>query len=517
MGGQRMRLHRVWRLSADTVVGVLLLALLGAVLGPRWDPQPWQGTATADLPSTTQIVPQSTASSVPPAAVAEGANGPYAVHQQNITISLSTSADPAAPQIGALVYEPVGAEGPLPAVVFVHGAGTGSSQVAFIDQAKSLASHGVVALVPDKRLDTYTTTHRDYVAMARDYQQSVLVARSWPTVDPDRVGVYAESEGCWVAPVMAAADAQIAFVILASAPVVTPRQQGAYATDNYLRNTHVPTGVLRVIPRILGMRIPGDFDYIDFDVSPYQQQMRQPTLVVYGTADASMPMGQGAEQILADLQTAQNTDVTVRFYAGANHGLHRDGETAPEFLRDLSTWVVGLPSTAAVSPQISGAAVNQRYQADAVPTPTWLVDGKAMLWTMLGALCLIIAGAIAIFWRRRNKGVAPGLNQAVLWWSALTIVTWVGLLGYLRGVGWLALNYRTNDLLVTGGWLLVRALGVAGVAWAVIFGRRALQHLRESRPLAHRWEDAAALTSVAFPTLVLMVLLAYWGVYQLGV
>ena len=124
-------------------------------------------------------------------------------------------------------------------------------------------------MVPNKRLDTYTTIHRDYVAMAADYARSIDVLRGWPGVDPDRVGVYGESEGGWIVPVMTAEHPQIAFGVLVSAPVVPPRQQAAFAADMYLRNTDVPHGVFRAIPRAVGLEFPGEmFDYADFDFAP---------------------------------------------------------------------------------------------------------------------------------------------------------------------------------------------------------------------------------------------------------
>lgn len=92
--------------------------------------------------------------------------------------------------VGGILREPVDAGDDLPGVVFVHGAGTGLATEAFVDVAADLASAGVVTLVPDKRLDTYTTRHRDYEAMARDYERSVDLLRTRPGVDPDQVGLY---------------------------------------------------------------------------------------------------------------------------------------------------------------------------------------------------------------------------------------------------------------------------------------------------------------------------------------
>ena len=57
------------------------------------------------------------------------------------------------------------------------------------DTIAKVKASGVVTMVPDKRLDTYTARHRDYVAMAADYARSVEVLRGWADVDPARVGL----------------------------------------------------------------------------------------------------------------------------------------------------------------------------------------------------------------------------------------------------------------------------------------------------------------------------------------
>src|SRR4029079_7975217 len=75
----------------------------------------------------------------------------------------------------------------------------------------------------------------------------------------------------------------------------------------------------------------GGFEYADFDVTPFQREMRQPVFVVYGTGDASMPVIQGAGQVIQDTAVAGNGDVTVRYYEGANHGIRVDGQVDATF------------------------------------------------------------------------------------------------------------------------------------------------------------------------------------------
>nr|WP_029288950.1 acyl-CoA thioester hydrolase/BAAT C-terminal domain-containing protein [Cellulomonas sp. HZM] len=494
---------------ASTALGVIVLAILGTAMGPQWDP----------LPLTDPLEVESTSTAIGGAPALRT----YEVKTSVITVQLDGTT------VQAKVQEPVGATGPLPGVVFVHGAGTGSHATAFREQSAAMAAAGIVTLVPDKRLDTYSLRHRDYVTMAGDYERSVEALRGLAGVDPDRVGVYAESEGAWIAPVMAAKDPRIAFVVLTSAPVVPPREQGAFAADNYLRNTNVPRGVFRAIPRAVGMALPGgSIDYADFDVTPWQRQMRQPVLVAYGTGDSSMPIVQGAEQIIRDTAIAGNNDVTVRYYAHANHGMKLpDGVMAPDFLTGLSGWVLGLPQTADAPPRIAGDQPEQEFVAAPVPQPRWLRSGDVVLGTVLvsGALVLlpllVVPGARVVEAARRSRGgavhrLARGVPVRLAVFGTATVLTVVALVWYIVAIARLALDYAHNDWVVKGGWIGVRVLGIA----AVVAGLVVVAALR--RPRAQDAPRTGVVRSVVawgavVGSCVLLVVLAYWGVFQLGI
>lgn len=504
--------ERPYGVVASTALGVVVLAMIGAVLGPAWDPAPMSDPLVSTSPST---------------AITNAPRlGDYEVRQRVVEVPLDGAT------VQAQITEPVGAGGSLPAVVFVHGAGTGRFARAFVAQARSFASHGIVTIVPDKRLDTYTTSHRDYVAMAGDYERSVELARTLSSVDPDRVGIYAESEGAWIAPVMAAADQRLAFVVLVSAPVVPPREQAAFAVDSYLRNTGVPRGVFRAIPRAVGALPGSGFEYADFDVTPYQRRMRQPVLLVYGTGDSSMPTVQGAEQVLRDTAVAGGAGTTVRYYEGANHGIRVHGDVLPEFLRDVSGWVLGLPGTAGAEPVIAGAQPHQTYLAQPVPMPRWLSDGVVMILGIAVAGGLIVVAGLAVavgrlgeLLRRRTAATAArpvrryarGTALGLAGLGAGAILTVVALAWYLVSIGRLALDYQRNDVVVTGGWLLVRAVGIAVVVVGVLLVQRVRSVHLDGGVVAPGVLRSVAMWTVVGCSSLLLVVLAYWGVYQLGI
>lgn len=503
-----------YRIALSSALAVVALSVIGVVSGPGWDPVPM--TRTIDVQSTDTTI--GTAIGV---ADAEPV-GTYEVSTTVVTVELAGA------EVEARISMPVGASGERPGIVFVHGAGTGRFTDAFVGQAHDLASAGIVTMVPNKRLDTYSTRDRNYIAMANDYLRSVTALREWPGVDPGRVGVYGESEGAWIVPVMAADNPAVDFVVLVAAPVVPPRQQAAFAVDSYLRHTGVPVDVLRAIPRFVGMEFPGGgFDYGSFEVRPFQERMRQPVLVVYGTGDAAMPTVQGALQIIDDMAVGGNGGYTVRFYAGADHGIKIDHVLVPEFVRDLAVWIRDLPASADAEPRVAGDEPYQRFVAGPVDRPRWFAEGDLLVASLAGALLALMVGpvlwAVRAVRRRRaraaggpepGKSLTHGVIGPLVSVAAGAVVTLVLLVVYLLTVANLAQNYRTSAVIVQGGWLLVRLMGIASVVAGVILVYRMLDGRRRggtpaARDAVGRWTLGCAVGGSA----VLLVWLAYWGVF----
>ncbi|WP_244963240.1 alpha/beta hydrolase [Actinomyces trachealis] len=506
------------RTVGTVVVAVMGLCLVGTLAGPRWHPRPLD-TAT--------VLPTTTDTSIG-GAVATVAVGTYQVSTQDVMIQLDDGA-----QAPARLRLPVGASEPLPGVVFMHGAGTHNIEHGFAEQAEALASAGAATLVPTKPERGYSLTERDYLSMAAGYAHSITYLRTVPGVDAKRVGIYAESEGAFPGVVATAQDPQVAFLVLASAPVVRLRQQAALAADSYLRRVGAPEQLMTIIPRVLGARsLPGGaFGYVDFDATEYEQHIKVPVLMLYGTNDDSMPLVQGPYTIWQGLQANGNHKLTVRYYEAANHGLKlgtkTDGPLAPGVARDLSRWVVGLPATASAVPHVAGAQPRQRYWAQ-TPSPTrWYASGDLMLGSLLAGTGLLVAAALGwLLGQAPRLGGRPGLHlpdpigRMTVAAGLSVLATWMLYLAYLAGIIHLATSHSTDPLLSYGGLLVAQ---VAGLGTVIIIVRLSQEVWRRRKDLraglaGKRWYTPAAflvLAAARLGSLILLVDLAYWGLFPL--
>ena len=120
--------------SAAILIG---LAVVGALAGPTWDP----------VPVTDHLQPTASSTQIGGLEAGHAAGrvhppGTFQVRETEVHIQLDGS------EVGGLLREPVGAGSDLPGLVFVHGAGTGKSSEAFVEQGQQIASAGVVTAVP---------------------------------------------------------------------------------------------------------------------------------------------------------------------------------------------------------------------------------------------------------------------------------------------------------------------------------------------------------------------------------
>ncbi|PKV09688.1 alpha/beta hydrolase family protein [Bifidobacterium asteroides] len=385
------KLKRAGFTAASFVVILLVMLLLGQAMTPDWQVEPYRNHI--QVPTRSTAIASRLGTTTP--------EGTYKVKERKISIVLDGGV-----RIQAIVRQPRDREGTGPACLFIHGAGTGKSSEVYGDLTSAMASAGITTLVPDKRLDNYTTFHRDYQALAADYQRSLDQLRSWPGVDPTKVGLYAESEGTWISSIMTAKDSSIAFSILTSPPVYPGRRQMAMAATNYLDLIGAPKGIRNVIPRFIGMDLSLlGLEYADFPSLPYLDQLRMPVMINFGTMDVSMPVEQGAQEIIRRTHASGNDNVTLRYYP-TNHQIRTGSRLAkdglplePRYTHNLEDWInavaLGTQADQWSTPMIAGS---QPHQLNQVPdrTDSGLISSlTALLTLMASGPVLLVAALIA--------------------------------------------------------------------------------------------------------------------------
>ena len=127
--------------------------------------------------------------------------------------------------------------GPHPAVVMIHGSGPATRDV-FLPVADVLVRNGVAVLIHDKRgtgASTGNYNRADFGDLAADALAGVAWLAAHPEIDPRQIGLHGFSLGSWVAPLAAARNPDVAFVIVESAPATTPAEHERQRVDRQMR------------------------------------------------------------------------------------------------------------------------------------------------------------------------------------------------------------------------------------------------------------------------------------------
>ncbi|GAA5086586.1 hypothetical protein HNP84_000877 [Thermocatellispora tengchongensis] len=493
---------QVGRGTLGVAAGLVLavLAAVGYALPPSFDPPPLK------LDGTFRALPAQPAAELAPVA-AEAA------------ISTEDVAIPARYETLQATIRAPKTPGRHPALVFVQGSGNGARDE-FTPQAEWLARAGIVTLVYDKRTVGYSFRNRDFELLADDALRMVEHLRKRPDVDPARTGLWGVSEGTWVTPIAASRSSDVGFLVMVSAPNVSPMRQVAWALNEQLQRLHAPIGVRDLLTRAMGAV---GFDFLRHDPMPALRGISQPVLSLYGTMDPSIPFVESTRALTTALAEGGNDEYTIRFLKSADHAMRvRGGPYAPGYLETLANWIVKLPGSATPpeAVRIAGATPVQRYQASDVPAAPWYAGD-----TVIGlALCLAAVGYVAgpvaeIVVRLRGRSTAAEAN-ARLWppirrrlrrmaWTGLGLL--VSVAGFITLLVLFSVNQAGAWPAVLAGWLVVRVLAVLMLLQEVTAVAALMSALREGWQPG-RWQHVA-VAGVLGGTGLLLALAAYYGLY----
>src|SRR5690606_33793536 len=133
-------------------------------------------------------------------------------------------------------------------------------------------------------------------------------------------------------------------------------------------------------------------------------------------------------------------------------------------------------------------------------------------------------------------GLAPGFRVPLAGLGVGAAATTVALVAYLVAVARLALDYEKDAWVVQGGWVGVRLVGLATLVAAALLLNRAAEVRAARRAAAERADASVAVVAetralrvargvstrvmlgcVVAGSTILLVVLACWGVYRLGI
>jgi uncharacterized protein len=290
---------------------------------------------------------------------------------------------------------------PVPAVVLIHGAGPEKRDGAgnmLRDAAVQFASHGIAALIYDKRGNGDSSgdwINADFNDLADDAIAGVRFLQTQAGIYPGCVGVWGFSQGGFIAPLATARSSRVAFTIIVSGTAVTPELQELarvvqhMRADNFSENEIVEAveamrqvnryarsgqgweslssryqeALARKVgwlPYLGGPLAPKGHWYwtwwrnvMDFDPIVICKQIKGPVLILFGELDRTVPVNDSIPLYKEVFARSGNSNCTIKVFPSANHGLRlaKTGgrseyggiqEYVPGYFETLVTWVTQL-------------------------------------------------------------------------------------------------------------------------------------------------------------------------------
>jgi pimeloyl-ACP methyl ester carboxylesterase len=289
--------------------------------------------------------------------------------------------------------------GPFAAVILIAGSGPHDRDEAifghkpFLVLADYLTRHGIAVLRSDKRGigkstgDFRTATSEDF---ANDVESAVAYLKTRPEIDPKKIGLLGHSEGGLIAPMVAAKDHSVAFIVLMAGPglrgdaIITAQRRliaqamgmpadkiaSGDAVEQKILDAAMQPGsddevkarvralLAEAEPQAPAAALDGQATavatpwfrfFLAYDPAPTLKQVHCPVLALNGSKDLQVPPTEDLAAIKAAL--AGNPDVTTIELPGLNH-LFQTAKTgapteygdieetiAPAALETITTWI----------------------------------------------------------------------------------------------------------------------------------------------------------------------------------
>jgi pimeloyl-ACP methyl ester carboxylesterase len=249
---------------------------------------------------------------------------------------------------------------PFPALVLLHGSGPAPRQW-LRPVADRLVASGYACLIYDKRGvggSTGSWTRASVSDLAEDAAAAVRFLANQQTIDASRIGLWATSQGGWIAPI-AAQRSPVAFLVVVTGGGIPPREVEWFGYENALNRNGIEGEGRRLAHNLLRQYFdylatgegfeklqamidankttswysalqldrvvptPADRQYwswiATYDPASDVEKLSVPVLLMFGGKDAMTPPA--SIDYWSRSLSRSNANVTVRLFPEAGHGI----------------------------------------------------------------------------------------------------------------------------------------------------------------------------------------------------
>ena len=238
-------------------------------------------------------------------------------------------------------------EAPVPAVVFVHGAGRQTREF-YREIGEHFASRGIAALIYDKRgtgqSDGAYESSEPYEGLVDDALSAIAFLKGRREIAASRIGIWGLSQGAYISAAAASRSSDIQFVVVVGADVADGMM--FYYRDNLFRRYGLSDTLrdvaekLYIVDQDLQRTLQGGFRLSSFAprsyptpdqyVHPAWSRVSKPVLAMWGQLDQHVPVGESVAGLKNSLARAGNPNWTIIILSQVNHDLKLSETGAPQ-------------------------------------------------------------------------------------------------------------------------------------------------------------------------------------------
>lgn len=251
-------------------------------------------------------------------------------------------------------------DSPLPAVVFVHGAGR-QTREPYREVGEFFASQGIAALIYDKRGTGQSggvyESHQPYLNLVDDALAAIAFLKQRDEVAQSKIGIWGLSQGAYISAAAGSRTDDIRLIITVGASVADGMM--FYYRDNLFRRYEL-ADTLRDVAEKAHLAIyslphnspdgfgltsfrPRSYPPADEYVHPAWCRVHQPVLAMWGQLDQHVPVSESVSGLKNSLAQVNNQQWTMIILPRANHDLRRS--ESGELHQDLRGYPPGALNT----------------------------------------------------------------------------------------------------------------------------------------------------------------------------